>query len=215
MSTTPDLPAPYEREPGERTRLTAVPNEHGLDALAAAARRVAEAACGAGGSDEELDALAGRLHELADDLQQHSAPVEHRIRDMWRGEGVPRHDPATGPENPIAPPMVIEGLPDGSVRGEVTLGVQYQGPPGLAHGGISALLLDHGLGTANGWAGHSGFTAHLDLDYRKGVPLYTPLVLTARQERHDGRKIYTRGQLATAEGEVCVEAEGLFITPRS
>lgn len=216
MTRTP--PRRYDRAPedapAEGIRLSAASAGTGIDAVAAAARRVAEAACGAGGDPDELDDLAARLHALADDLGAHAAPIERRIADMWRGEGVPRHDPATGPENPIAPPLVVYGLPDGSVRGDVVLGVQYQGPPGLAHGGISALLLDHALGVANGWAGTSGFTAHLGLDYRRGVPLYTPLVVTARQEETDGRKRITSGEIRTEDGQVCVEARGLFIAPR-
>lgn len=214
MGTANDEPVTAEAaDPGD-VRLSADPRAAGVDAIAAAARRVSEAACGARGDDDELADLARRLHEVADDLQRLSAPVERRMVDMWRGEGAPRHDPATGPENPIAPPLVVDGRPDGSVRGTVRLGVQYQGPPGFAHGGISALLLDHGLGVANGWAGRSGRTASLTLDYRRGVPLYAPLVLTARQERVDGRKIWATGELLTADGELCVEASGLFVTPR-
>lgn len=209
--SAPDADA---RPDPEGTRLSAVPRSEGIDAVAAAARRVSQAACGAVGGEDELGELSRRLHALADELEELSAPLERRMVDMWRGEGMPRHDPATGPENPIAPPLVLHGLPDGSVRGEVTLGVQYQGPPGLAHGGVSALLLDHGLGVANGWAGHSGRTAHLELDYRRGVPLYTPLLLTARQETVDGRKIHAVGRLCTVDGEVCVEARGLFVAPR-
>ncbi|UUZ59420.1 hypothetical protein [Nocardioides sp. B-3] len=72
---------------------------------------------------------------------------------MWGGEGVSRHDPVTGPENAIAPPLHPVGLDDGSIAARVTLGLAYRGPPGCVHGGISALLLDHTLGVANHWAG--------------------------------------------------------------
>jgi acyl-coenzyme A thioesterase PaaI-like protein len=78
------------------------------------------------------------------------------------------------------------------------------------HGGVSALLLDHALGVANGWAGTSGMTAELTLRYRRLAPLFQPLTLTARQVAVDGRKIRTEGSLS-AGGSTCVEAQGLFV----
>jgi acyl-coenzyme A thioesterase PaaI-like protein len=119
----------------------------------------------------------------------------------------------TGPENAIAPPLHLLARPDHSVVGVTTLGLQYQGPPGHIHGGISALLLDDALGVANFCAGAPGMTAMLTLRYRRPTPLFTPLTVTARQLSVDGRKIRTSGEI-TAHGEVCVEAEGLFIEMR-
>src|SRR5699024_12349700 len=58
---------------------------------------------------------------------------------MWAGEGNTRHDPVTGPENAIAPPLHLTANDDGTVDGVFTLGLAYQGPPGHVHGGISAL----------------------------------------------------------------------------
>ena len=130
--------------------------------------------------------------------------------DMWAGEGVTRHDPVTGPENALAPPLPLTGNEDGSITGTTTLGMPYQGPPGFVHGGISALLLDHTLGVANHWAGPSGMTAELTLRYHRTTPLFEPLTVTGRQVSVDGRKIRAQGTLA-AGGEVCVSAEGLFI----
>jgi acyl-coenzyme A thioesterase PaaI-like protein len=198
----------------EGVPLTATPEPGGVDALAAGVRRLIGSLPGAGGTPDELASIAERLHELADEIEWLSPSVEQRLTDLWRGEGVPRHDPASGPSNPVAPPMTLHGHPDGSVRGEVVLGVQYQGPPRLVHGGISALLLDHALGVANHWGGQSGRTASLTLDYPRPTPLFTPLVITARQEAVEGRKIRTSGEISV-DGEVCVSARGLFITPRS
>ncbi|WP_231123421.1 hotdog family protein [Nocardioides sambongensis] len=132
--------------------LTALPENAGVDAAVAAARRVIEALLHAGGnSAAEMVQVAERLDEITGHLAEHAPDREERLVDMWRGEGVTRHDPVTGPENAIAPPLHLGGLPDGSVRGTVTLGLPYQGPPGCVHGGISALLLDHALGVANDW----------------------------------------------------------------
>jgi acyl-CoA thioesterase FadM len=78
---------------------------------------------------------------------------------------------------------------------------------------VSALLLDHLFGAANHWAGTVGPTAELTLRYKRPVPLGTPLTLTARQVRVDGRKLTATGTIE-ADGRVCVTAEGLFIAIR-
>jgi acyl-coenzyme A thioesterase PaaI-like protein len=209
-----DHAGPCPEASREGVPLTATPEREGVDAVAAGVRRLAGSLPGAGGTPAQLAAIAERLHEIADEVEWLSPSVEQRLTDLWRGEGVPRHDPASGPSNPLAPPMTLHGLPDGSVRGEVVLGVQYQGPPRLVHGGISALLLDHALGVANHWGGQSGRTASLTMDYPRPTPLFAPLTITARQESVEGRKILTTGEIS-ADGEVCVSARGLFITPRS
>ncbi|WP_433345813.1 PaaI family thioesterase [Microtetraspora malaysiensis] len=197
-----------------RSELTARANNKGVDAAVAAARRVIASLLHAGdGSDAEMSEVAERLNAVADYLDEHALAVEERMVDMWRGDGVPRHDPVTGPENAIAPPLALTGKEDGSIEGVVVLGMPYQGPPGFVHGGISALLLDHTLGVANDWGGASGMTAELTLRYHRPTPLFEPLTVTGRQVAVDGRKIRAVGTIS-AGGEVCVSAEGLFVAKR-
>lgn len=192
-------------------QLTTTHRDAGLDSAVSAARRLVDALLRTGDhSTADMDAIAGQLNHLADDLDTHAPHLEERLTHMWAGEGVTRHDPATGPENAIAPPLSLTGNPDGSVSGVLTLGVAYQGPPGYVHGGVSALLLDHTLGVANYWAGESGMTAELTLRYKRATPLFEPLTVTGRQVSVAGRKIYTSGTI-TADGHECVTAEGLFI----
>ena len=195
----------------ERGSLTATPDNEGVDAAVAAARRVIAALLHAGnGSAAEMADVAARLTEVAQHLEEHAPSREERLVDMWAGEGVTRHDPVTGPENAIAPPLPLRGLPDGSIVGTTTLGLPYQGPPGCVHGGVSALLLDHTLGVANAWAGVSGMTGTLTLRYHRPTPLFVELTVRARQVSVDGRKIRTTGEILAGD-EVCVSADGLFI----
>jgi acyl-coenzyme A thioesterase PaaI-like protein len=92
----------------------------------------------------------------------------------------------------------------------------YEGPPTYAHGGVSALLLDHMLGYATTASGHPGMTVALHTDYRAPVPLRTPLRLTARVTEVTGRKVTARGLITTvAEPDVVlVEAIGTFVAMR-
>lgn len=193
------------------TPITARANNEGVDAAVAAARRVVTALLHAGdNTPAEMELVARQLNAVADHLEHHAPPREDRMVDMWAGEGVTRHDPVTGPENAIAPPLPLAGHEDGSISGTTTLGLPYQGPPGFVHGGISALLLDHTLGVANAWAGPSGMTAELTVRYHRPTPLFEPLVVTGRQVAVDRRKIRTTGTI-TAGGELCVSADGLFV----
>ncbi len=189
--------------------LTSPAREHGVDAAAAATRRLVDSLLRLGeGTAYDADALAARLHALADELDTAAPAEEDRLVEMWRDR--PRHDPVTGAENPLAPPLTVHGLTDGWVEGVVTLPIAYQGQPRMAHGGVSALLLDHVLGVANGWAGLGGMTASLTLNYKRPTPLFVPLTVRARQVRVEGRKIWCEGTLS-AHGEVCVTADALFI----
>lgn len=194
---------------------TATAHDTGVDAAAAAARRVITALLRVGDTTDTvcMNDVAARLNDMADRLDEHAPVLAERMAGMWAGEGATRHDPVTGPENALAPPLTLTDRDDGSVAGTVALGLPYQGPPGHLHGGVSALLLDHTLGVANGRAGTSGMTAELTLRYHRPTPLFEPLTVAGRQVSVDGRKIRTTGTIS-AGGQVRVSAEGLFIAKR-
>lgn len=182
-----------------------------VDEAVDAARRVIDALVRAGDmTDADMSGIADRLNAVADDLEASSPPVDDRLVDMWRGDGMTRHDPVAGPENPIAPPLEYTAVDSRTIEAVATLGLPYQGPPSCVHGGVSALLLDHTLGVANGWAGASGVTAELTVRYHRLTPLFEPLTIQARQVSVDGSKIRTTGEIM-ANRETCVSAEGLFI----
>jgi len=191
--------------------LSPTPRNAGVDAAVVAARRVMNALVHAGtNTAAEMTEVAQKLNAVADYLDTHAPTVKERMIDMWAGEGNTRHNPVTGPENAIAPPVYLEATRDHGVTGGCTLGLIYQGPPGYAHGGVTALILDHVLGVANHAAGESGMTAQLTLRYRRPTPLFEPLTIASRQVSVDGRKIRTTGSISVA-GEECVIADGLFI----
>ena len=102
--------------------------------------------------------------------------------------------------------------PTGRAWADFHLGAAYEGPPGLVHGGVAALVLDQVLGEAAGAGGKPGMTGTLTLRYRRGTPL-GDLHVEAHIDRVDGIKTYAVGHIADAEG-VTVEAEGVFILPK-
>lgn len=182
-----------------------------MEAAASAARRLVNALLGAGSqAGLDLPALTDQINAIAEGIEAQSAPLDERLMEMWTPQR-PLNDAATGTENPAAPPLLVFGDDDGWVEGRLTLGLAHQGQPQISHGGISALMIDHTMGVANNYAKNSGMTARLVLNYRKPVPLFQPLTIRAKQVGAEGRKIYTEATLLNAAGEVCVEAEGLFI----
>lgn len=197
--------------PGEPC-LTATAIDDPLNDAAAAVRRIVDALARTAPDEGGLPAAAAELQRLAETLEGRTRPVPDQLSDMWQGEGVARHDPATGPENPIAPPLTMRDAGDGWAEGVVELGLPYQGPPAAVHGGVCALLLDGALAVANQLAGAGGMTAQLEITYRRPTPLYLPLTVRARQIRREGRKMYTVGEIV-ADGQVTSSAQGLFIVP--
>ena len=118
-----------------------------------------------------------------------------------------------GLRNPVAVPLHIGRSDEGRAWASFRLGAVYEGPPGMVHGGVSALLLDQLLGEAAAAGGAPGMTGTLTLRYRRPTPL-GEVSGEAWIERVDGIKTIVRGELRNAEGETSVEAEGIFILPR-
>jgi acyl-coenzyme A thioesterase PaaI-like protein len=166
--------------------------------------------------DPALGHITSELHAVSDLLEAEFG--DERPFDKMLHSDAPRHDPVSGVENAIAPPIVVEVDSDGTAHAEVDFGLPYQGPKGLLHGGISALFLDHVLSLANS-NNRSGVdhgflvTAQLSLRYHKPVPLFERATVSARQTSIDGRKVRAAGEISVG-GEVAVSAEGLFIATR-
>lgn len=100
---------------------------------------------------------------------------------------------------------------DGSIFASFVLDEAQQGPPGHAHGGASAAILDEAMGAAVWYAGHNVAVVHLSLDYRKPLPLHQRLTCRARLEKQDGRKIYASGEIYLPDGQVAVHGRGIYV----
>ncbi len=88
---------------------------------------------------------------------------------------------------------------------------EHQGFPGLTHGGISAAAIDEAMGWAMYAAGVWAVTAKMEIKYRQAVPLESALVVWAEVARDRGRRLEATGELRTLDGELLVEAKGLFM----
>lgn len=155
-------------------------------------------------SRAEIEAVVARLRK-----EQLPGPAGLRYNDemrYWEWGNA-----AVGPRNAIAPPMKVVHEPDGSTHADVDLGAAYEGPPGLVHGGVVALLLDHLMGETASAFKRLTMTGTLTMRYRNGTPL-GPIQIEGRIDREEGRKVFVVATVSSESG-VTVEAEGIFIVP--
>jgi acyl-coenzyme A thioesterase PaaI-like protein len=189
--------------------------------LAAAMRRLSAVAVGQPVDDEEGARAAAMLGALADRLES-AAPAAKRTRHEPGPGGFPgQHpqdyfptSPMVGFSNPLAPPVevwAVEGEDDRrELRGRVTFGYQYEGPPTCVHGGVIAEVFDELLGISNLLTGRGAMTGTLKVRYRRPTPLLAPLEVVARNTGQEGRKIFAWGGIYY-QGELTAEADGIFI----
>ncbi|XRQ14329.1 PaaI family thioesterase [Actinomadura welshii] len=152
---------------------------------------------------DDLSALVARLR-----ASQLPGPAGIRYNSEFRSWNW--GNAAMGAANAIAPPLRVVHGPSGC-HADVDLGAAYEGPPGLVHGGVSALLLDHIMGETASARRRTTFTGTLTMRYRRGTPL-GPLRLAAHIVREEGRKVFVAASISDADG-VTVEADGIFIQP--
>lgn len=181
--------------------------------LASAIRQLMQASLHTAVDAETAGSATAVIEEVAATLNR-----EQRMRTGWAmqrettGRPVVWSNPAVGVRNPVAPPMQVHHERENRAWSEFTLGGVYEGPPGLVHGGICALVLDQLLGeVATRAFSEPRFTGTISLRYLRGTPL-GPLRAEAHLDRVEDHKTYVRGFISDADGPT-VEAEGVFITP--
>jgi hypothetical protein len=163
---------------------------------------------------DSVDAARTAIRAANDVLRSRQRDDESQlVRHAVGGRPVVWGNAVIGLRNAIAPPLTIHHDDDGTrCWSEFTLNSAYEGPPGLVHGGVCALVLDHVLGEAAS-AGLTKplFTGTLTVRFVRGTPLGR-LRADAAVERTEGVKSFVSGHLSDGEG-ITVEAEGIFIKP--
>ncbi|MFQ5350489.1 MAG: PaaI family thioesterase [Thermoanaerobaculia bacterium] len=100
---------------------------------------------------------------------------------------------------------------DDALTGRVWFGPGTQGPPGHAHGGATAALLDEAMGFCCWLVGHRVVAAHVEIDFRRMMPVGAVATLEAAVERVEGRKVFPRARLLLPDGTLAAEATGVFL----
>jgi uncharacterized protein (TIGR00369 family) len=104
---------------------------------------------------------------------------------------------------------------EGRVLCRFRLAAQFQGPPGHAHGGIIATLLDEAMSKANRHRNIVAMTRHMSIDYRRPVPLEINLILEGWSAKDiqstSSHKHHCSAEIRDASGTVLASATGIFI----
>lgn len=182
--------------------------------LAESIRRLVDLSIRSEADAATVAAAKAKIDRAADELSVSVRPGPFGVQVTPDGRTIAWGNAVIGLRNPIAPPLVIHHEPDGLVWSEFTLGAAYEGPQGHTHGGVSALILDHVLGATAHQLDRPVYTGTLTVRYRRRTELGRPLRAEARIERTEGVKTFSVGHIADEDG-VTVEAEGIFISPKT
>ncbi|MEJ2011398.1 MAG: PaaI family thioesterase [Anaerolineales bacterium] len=117
-----------------------------------------------------------------------------------------------GLENPVGLKLTFMETGEREVISRTSIPHQYEGYPGVVHGGITAAMLDEVVGRTAMIGNHNQFwvTARLEIRYRKPVPSETELLLRGRLVKSRGRVTVAHGELRLPDGSVAAEAEALL-----
>lgn len=91
------------------------------------------------------------------------------------------------------------------------LGRRYTGPPGHAHGGVIATILDEAMGKVNKLHNVVALTSQITVQYLKPVPLNQSLRVEARGVSVRGRRHINTAEILNPRGEVLASSRGTFI----
>jgi hypothetical protein len=158
--------------------------------------------------DDDDPAVARLIDDLrgAERVLTERAPADHTPR---LGEKAPverrpylDHSRHVGSYNPCFPEYQI--AVDGPyATGTVTFPVAFEGPPGVAHGGVLATFFDCVVQHHNCDVGVAGKTTSLLIEYRRPTPLEVELGFEIHRDA-DERRITSRARLYLANETMCI-----------
>jgi len=96
-------------------------------------------------------------------------------------------------------------------RGSFTLGPNYGGGAGFAHGGIIAVVLDEAMGKLSKLADEKAVTAEMSITYAKPVPIDKPIRVEGWQEEEKGRNRFRVAEIRDLEGNLLARGTGRFV----
>ena len=129
-----------------------------------------------------------------------------------RFEVAPHHCFACGTLNTSGMGLDLHVDPDRAWI-ETALPTHFQGWDGIAHGGIVATILDEVMAWSLAASDDWGVTARMRVEFRKPVPLETPIRADGWKTRARRRIIDTEARLvAIATGELLATATGVYVS---
>lgn len=100
---------------------------------------------------------------------------------------------------------------DAALVGRAWFGPMAEGPPGHAHGGSMAALLDEVMGASCWLNGHRVLAAKIEITFKKSLALGGIATFMGRPLQVDGRRLTAEGTLWSPSDDVVATGTGLFI----
>lgn len=120
---------------------------------------------------------------------------------------------ACGLANEFGLQMKFYNSGPGEVTAQYTVQEQYQGYPGVVHGGIVAAMLDEVAARTHLGGDNPRFmyTAKLNIRYRKNVPIGKPLRIVGKIGKSKKRAATATGEIYGPDEELLAQADALLI----
>jgi acyl-coenzyme A thioesterase PaaI-like protein len=182
--------------------------------LAAAVRDLGDAAAETGVDPDALDGITAEVTALTERLAAvtHDGPYSGLTwapGDFTVPEGPMPLNPIIGACSPVRPDVQLR-FRDGEIVGRARFTKRFVGPPGFAHGGISAMLGDQIVTASPQAIGVRTIVKSLRVRYRRPLPLGEELALWGVCEPTDDAY---RARFTVMRGEeLAVEGEGELVT---
>ncbi|MUM16902.1 PaaI family thioesterase [Mycobacterium sp. CBMA271] len=96
------------------------------------------------------------------------------------------------------------------MTGQFAVRPELEGGPGVIHGGVLAAIFDELQGFTGMMTQMAAVTAHLEIDYRKPIPIGATVDLTCTVHGKAGRKLYTSA-VAKIDDELVASSQGIFV----
>lgn len=117
-------------------------------------------------------------------------------------------------------PLLFAHVDGKKMYGVVHVGRSLCGHDGIVHGGFLATLFDESLAYVafSNLPDRIGFTANLNVNYRRPVPADGFYVVTVEHVKTEGRKCWVKATLSdsiSSDATVYADAQALFIGPKS
>jgi len=100
----------------------------------------------------------------------------------------------------------------GRFTARIRLNKRFAGPPGHAHGGIIATILDEAMSKLNKPNGITAVTSEMTVNYLRPVPLNRPLQVESHETGLDGRRRFRSAEISDDRGNTLALGRGVFVT---
>ncbi len=115
-----------------------------------------------------------------------------------------------GRDNPVGLKMTFSDNGKDEVVSTISIPEQYNGYPGIVHGGVLTTMLDETVARVSMIGGehhHFMMSVKLEVKFRHSVPVEVPLIVKGTVIKLRGRLGKARGEIILPDGTVAVEAE--------